>query len=365
MAIQGDGKIVMAGAADNDFAVARCTSEGTLDSSFGSSGKVTTPVGSDFDEARAVAIQTVGGRIVLAGSSAVGSYYDFAVACYTTAGAPDNTFDTDGKVITSLAAYSDQAFGAAIQSDGKIVVVGSTFNGTNEDFALVRYTTGGTLDSTFGTAGVTKTPIGSNDEAGYAVEIQSDGKIVVAGSTNNGTNDDFAVARYTTGGVLDNTFGTGGIVTTAIAGYDQAYALTIQSDGKIVAAGYSDGDFALARYTTGGVLDASFGSGGKVTTPSQGNSAYAFAVAIQADDRIVIAGQVYTGADPDLALVRYTPSGGLDTSFGEGGIVTSEFGAGSSDARALAIQSDGRIVAAGSVEITSTNWVFAVARYWP
>ena len=160
------------------------------------------------------------------------------------------------QVATPIGSSTEIAYSVAVQSDGKIVAAGYSDNGSNDDFALARYNTDGSLDATFGSGGKVATPVGSSNDYAYSVAIQSDGKIVAAGLSSNGSNDDFALARYDSDGSLDTGFGTGGKVTTAIGSAgDYALSVAIQSDGKIVAAGYSDNgsnyDFALARYLGG------------------------------------------------------------------------------------------------------------------
>jgi uncharacterized delta-60 repeat protein len=341
---------------------------GDLDPTFGSGGTVTTPIGSSSDEAAAVAIQA-DDKIVVAGSSFNGSNDDFALARYTISGALDATFGTGGKVTTAIGSSSDRAFAVAIQADGRIVVAGWSFTGSSVDFALARYTTSGALDGSFGTGGTVATPIGSAADFATAVAIQSDGMIVAAGLSQNASGDyEFALARYTTSGALDGTFGTGGTVTTAVGSSgDEANAVAIQSDGRIVVAGSSFGstdDFALVRYTTSGALDGSFGTGGKVTTPIGPSSDQATAVAIQSDGKIVAAGlSLNASGDYDFALVRYTTSGALDGLFGTGGTVTTPIGSAEDIANAVAIQADGKIVAAGYSHSGSNH--FALARYNP
>jgi uncharacterized delta-60 repeat protein len=288
---------------------------------------------------------------------------------YAGSGDLDPTFGTGGKVTTDFAGNRDEGRAMAIQPDGKIVVAGFTDTATGREFALARYNTNGSLDTSFGSGGKVTTDFGSNQAPGLAVALQSDGKIVVAGLTQ--TNDsNFALARYDTNGTLDTSFGSGGKVTTDFSGSeDQAFAVAIQSDGKIIAAGHSfssstSADFALARYNTDGALDTSFGAGGKVTTDFSGSADNAHAVAIQLDGKIVVAGRVrnQTTSD-DFGLARYNTNGSLDTSFGTGGKVTTDFTgvAGPDEAQALAIQLDGKIVAVGFASAASGN--FALARY--
>ena len=181
------------------------------------------------------------------------------------------------------------------------MVAGYSYNGLNYDFALARYNANGSLDSTFGTGGkVTTSILSTKDDLAWAIAIQSDGKIVVAGNTFNGSDTLFALVRYNVNGSLDTTFGTGGKVTTAIGDVGaSAYAITIQSDGKIIIAGNSDylmsppnvysSMVALARYNSNGTPDITFGSGGVVTT-ILGQQDYGFALALQTDGKIVVAG---------------------------------------------------------------------------
>ena len=168
-------------------------------------------------------------------------------------GSLDSTFGTGGIVTTPIGNNDAYAYALGIQTDGRIVAAGYYADGSYYDFAVVRYNTNGSLDTTFGTGGIVTTPVGSGNAIANALGIQSDGRIVAAGSFYNGSNDNFAVVRYNTDGSLDTTFGTGGIVTTPMgSGYDIAYSLAIQSDGRILAAGSSDNgsynNFALMRY---------------------------------------------------------------------------------------------------------------------
>jgi len=163
-------------------------------------------------------------------------------------GSLDNSFGTGGKLTTDFGSSDDLGYSVALQTDGKIVVAGYSGSYPNDDFALVRYNTDGTLDNTFGTGGKLTTDFGSSDDLGYSVALQTDGKIIVAGRSNNGL-DDFGLCRYNTNGTLDNTFGTGGKLTTDFGSSDDlGYSVALQTDGKIVVTGGSNGDFALACY---------------------------------------------------------------------------------------------------------------------
>ncbi len=327
---------------------------GDLDPSFGTGGKVTTAIGaSSADVAYAVALQS-DGKIVAAGYSSNGANDDFALARYNTDGTLDTGFGTGGKVTTAIGSGDDRAYAVALQADGKIVAAGSS----SSDFALARYNTDGSLDSSFGTGGKVTTAIGPGNDVAYGVALQADGKIVAAGSSSG----DFALARYNTDGTLDTGFGTGGKVTTAIGSSDdEATAVALQADGKIVAAGYSyngaNYDFTLARYNTDGLPDTGFFGSGKETTAIGSGSDIANALALQADGKIVAAGYSSNGAYNRFALVRYNANGVLDTVFD-----TVAIGSGSDFGYAVALQADGKIVAAGS-SYNGVNYDFALARY--
>jgi uncharacterized delta-60 repeat protein len=364
-AIQSDGKIVVAGYSWNgsnyDFALVRYNTDGSLDNNFDSDGKVTTDFGSSSDRGTSAAIQS-DGKIVVAGSSNNGSGFDFALVRYNADGSLDSTFDSDGKVTTDFGSTIDEGFSIVIQSDGKILVAGSS-DGSNDDFALVRYNTDGNLDNTFDSDGRVTTDFGSGNDEGISVAIQSNGKIVVAGYSYNGSDYDFALVRYNTDGSLDNTFDSDGKVTTDIGSReDRGFSVALQSDGKIVMAGYSNNgsnfDFALVRYNTDGSLDNSFDSDGKVITDIGSGDDYGSSAAIQSDGKIVVAGSSYYGSSWDFALVRYNADGSLDNTFDSDGKVTTDMG-GADDGYSLAIQSDGKIVVAG----VSSKTNFGLARY--
>ena len=363
VALQSDGKIVVAGYSgthpNRDFALVRYTAAGALDAGFGSGGKVTTPIGSSDDAGLSVALQS-DGKIVVAGISNNSSDDDFALVRYTTEGTLDASFGSAGKVTTPVGSADDRGASVALQSDGKIVVAGVSRMVGNDDFALVRYTAEGALDASFGSGGKVTTDFGSSDDSGWSVALQSDGKIVVAGYSYNGSKFDFALVRYTAAGALDASFGNGGKVTTPIGNsYDVAYSVAVQSDGKIVVAGYStiggNEDFALVRYTAEGALDAGFGSGGKVTTPIGGGEDIGRSVALQSDGKIVVAGYSVFGTNPNIALLRYTAAGAPDTSFGSNGKVTTAIGFGEDIGYSVAVQSDGKIVVAGGPPTSATT----------
>ena len=298
-----------------------------------------------------------------------------------TDGDLDPTFGTGGTVLADFNKTTDIGEAVAIQADGKVVLVGTSYKRndfSNEDFVVMRFNPDGTLDSTFGRGGKVRTDFPGLAAVPSSVVIQSDGKIVVAGGafplfTFAGN---FEVVRYNPDGSLDRSFGDNGIVTTTFAEGSYASDVALQADGKIIAAGTvfvdfvigepSDTDFALARYNTDGTLDATFGSGGLVTTDFVGMEDDAFSVLIQADGKIVAVGSANESATfYDFAAARYLSNGTIDTTFGTGGRVTTDFGDNNFDrAYSAALQSDGKIVAAGFA-ISHGGGVqnYAVARY--
>ncbi|HNL77273.1 MAG TPA: DUF4347 domain-containing protein, partial [Accumulibacter sp.] len=356
--VQPDGKILAVGesySSDNELAFVRYNADGTLDTSFGGGdGKLTIAIGPNYYPRGAAMLAD--GKIVVAGGIYVGSAYQVALVRCNADGTLDTGFGGgDGIVTTSMGAISVSAQGLAIQSDGKIVVVGSALNGTTADVALLCYNADGTLDASFGGGdGIVTTAVDAHNYYGASVAMQADGKILVAGVTADGSSSTFALLRYTASGTLDASFGGGdGITTTSFpAGHSNASALIVQPNGKIIVTGTDGPAFALARYTTDGALDTSFGSGGTVTTVLNpvGCNASAFDATLQADGKIILAGYAadsVTGLQ-SFAVVRYTANGSLDTGFGRGdGIALVADGAGIDWLYSVTTQSDGKIVAAG------------------
>ncbi|MEX2168718.1 MAG: choice-of-anchor Q domain-containing protein [Pirellulales bacterium] len=368
VAVQADGKIVVVGESGSDLAVVRYNTNGILDTTFDGDGKMTMDVGSGFDQANSVAVQA-DGKLVLAARSFHGNDLDFAVVRYDSSGVLDTGFGDGGIVITDFAfvTLDDQASDVAMQADGKTVVVGLTSNpGLNDNFVVARYNVDGSLDTSFDGDGVITADFGGARDAGHAVAIQADGKIIVVGRSGNGSSGNFALARFLSDGQLDASFGVGGKVTTDFFGEeDSAYDVALQSDGRIVVVGDSrlggNADFAAARYNTNGSLDTSFDGDGKVRTGVAGAD-FGRSVAIH-DGRIVVAGLANSGSNWDFGLVRYNANGSLDTSFAGDGIQTTALGSASDQGYSVAVRADGKIFVAGESVDGSGNVHFALARY--
>jgi len=371
--LQPNGRIVAAGlsnaAGRYDFALARYNRDGTLDETFGSGGTVLTNFGG-VEDARAVALRP-NGKIVAAGLSDAAGSSDFALARYHRDGTLDPTFGSGGMVLTDFGSSGDQAFAVAILPNGGIVAAGLSNAAGSDDFALARYNRDGSLHQAFGSGGLVLTDFGF-DDAATAIALQPNGQIVAAGRSFGMNGSDFALARYNRDGSLDQAFGSGGMVLTdfGAASFDGATAVALQPNGKIVAAGMSDAagsfDFALARYNRDGSLDTSFGNGGMVLTDF-GFDGFdsAYAVAVLPNGQIVAAGVGVGGPDPaTFAIARYGADGSLDGSFGTDGLVLTPFTSASfSEALAVAVQPNGRIVAAGRSNPGGVNYDFALTRY--
>lgn len=365
---QPDGKLLMAGYAVNsgssDVALIRMLPDGSLDAAFNGTGMVTTDNGGQGDFGMALALQP-DGKILVAGYTNNGTNNDLLLLRYNGDGTLDGSFNGTGMVVTALSSGDDMAAGVAVQSDGGIVVAGTTWNGTDKDFAVVRYTSAGVLDTSFNVTGKVVTDFGGHlDEVVSDMVLQSSGRIVVVGTSGYGGTD---VACYTSAGALDTSFNSTGLVTTSNGMLVKAVAL--QSDGNIVVAGSTyngnDNDFTLLRYTSAGTLDTTFNGTGSVTTDfGAGSYDDPGGLVIQSDGRIVVAGRssMSAGSVVTFALARYDTLGVADANFGSGGLVNLSFGTFDQGASDVALQDDGKIVAAGFAGISS-NQNFAIARF--
>jgi uncharacterized delta-60 repeat protein len=382
-ALQTDGKIISAGYAysaasgNYQFALARYNADGSLDTSFGAAGKVTTDFGNGANVARAIALQP-DGQIVVVGYASNGGDNDFAVVRYNADGSLDASFGAsgNGKVLMDIGGHDEGATAVLVQPDGKILVAGRASNGDHYDFALARLNADGSPDAPgFGDgAGKLITDFAGAGDYADCMVLLSDGRIVVAGSTDSGTAatySDIALARYNADGSLDTDFGAafnGKVTLDLVGGSDFAEGLALQSDGKLIVAGHANNgvnsDIALARFDTSGNLDVSFGSGGTALLDLAGNDDFAHALAIQADDKIVIAGHTGNGTDDDFAIMRLHPNGLRDGNFAHGGQLTVDFSQGDDRATAATIQPDGHILVSGWA-VTATGEDFALLRINP
>lgn len=406
--IQSDGAIVIAGKTDRSIGVLRYDAAGSLDNGFDGDGKVTTSAGNDRAAANAVAVLS-DGKMVVAGSTGTDNPKGAVVRLN-----PDGTLDTsfanngvfmsffgpanaivaqpDGRIVfggtTSFSMYiqrlnadgtQDDSFGGnsvafingfgfnsfpatralALQTDGRIVVVGHGNTGSGNDVVVARFAADGSQDGA-----TTFTNLSAPNEAGRAVVLQPDGKIVVAANGLEDTNQDFVILRYNTDLTLDTSFGGDGKAFIDFGtGDDMPNAIALQADGRIVAAGAASNgtntDFAAARVNADGSPDTSFSGDGRVTTAVGSGSDQANSVLVQTDGKILAGGTSVVGVGNDFTTVRYNADGSIDNAalWGTGGITTTDLN--SSDAiNAMAFQPDGRVIAAGD-----SGGNFALARY--
>ena len=364
--VQEDRKLVVAGSSsaggDFDFAVARFEADGDVDNTFSGNGFEITPFGG-FDGGDDVLIQR-NGRILLVGRSDLGPDGAFAVARYLTSGTPDSSFSEDGRATTEFSEPGG-AEGVALQRDRRIVVVGQA----GSDVALARYRPNGNLDQTFAGDGKQTTSLAKFDIA-EAVAIQRDGKIVVAGSSCRGPGmsceDNVSLARYKPNGRLDKSFSRDGTTRPNLGGGDSARDVAIQRDGKIVVVGGAspgpelDSDVMVARFKPNGRLDRSFSRDGRAYVDF-GDSDNANAVVIQPRGRIVAVGSTQATPTVDSLIVRFKPNGKLDKSFSDDGRLTADIAAGNGDtAQDVALQTRRKLVITGGIAPSND---FYVARF--
>jgi len=369
MVVQPDGRLLVAGYSVNggtyDFSLIRLNADGTLDTTFDGDGKLIVPVGSFADRGHSMVVQP-DGRILVAGYSSNGSNNDFSLIRVNADGSLDNTFDGDGKLMVQVGSGNDEGWSMVVQPDGRILAAGYSWNGSNNDFSLIRVNADGSLDTSFDGDGKLIVPVGTTDDYGWATAIQPDGRILVAGYSWNGSNNDFSLIRLNADGSLDNTFdGDGKLIVPVGGGEDVGYKLTLQPDGRVLVSGYSfngsNKDFGLIRLNADGTLDTTFDGDGKLIVPVGSSDDFGWATAIQPDGRILVAGYSWNGSIYDFSLIRLNPDGSLDTSFdGDGKLIVP---VGNSDdlGYSVALLPDGRIVMAGK-SWNGTNDDFSLIR---
>lgn len=359
-----DGKILATGSAQRDSSklrdilLVKYNSNGSLDQDFGNKGKLIT----HFEEGSGASSMVVqkDGKILVAGTY---SYYGVGIARFHKNGDLDSSFSDSGLVVNNIEGYYGEHYNSiALKSNGKIMAAGFAQESGNDSShtLLARYLPDGRLDSSFGNNGII---VGSSGRTN-AMFIQQDDKILLAGQVSKGTANDrfrFSVLRYNSDGSPDLNFGSNGKVYIPITNYGEAYALTVQDDGKILLAGYGNSpihvpgsDFALVRLQSDGSLDKDFGTDGKITTVLEGPGK-AHAVQVQENGKIIAAGYARSSSGGNhFALASYLPDGSLDASFGNKGIVispTMKYSSGTS----LAIQKDGKILLGGHTDTSGSN----------
>lgn len=375
LAIQADGKVVAAGASYSDFsnklALARYTTAGLLDETFGAGGTVTTAVGTIDDRILDVVMQPDGKIIAVGRTEVSANNVDWVVARYLPDGSLDESFSDDGMALFQPSTFLDEATGVALQPDGKIVVTGSAYSdgggGSGSNIVVGRYLPSGMLDLTFGNGGSISTDIFFTEEKGYGMTLDGAGNILVCGVTDDFSDPEALIVRYTPDGALDPNFGNGGMVTVNLADGNESFRdIAIQPDGKILAAGYALNNWTegtVVRYLDNGSLDPSFSGDGIVTLPV-GYDILPARLVVLPDERILLAGTCRPDYIQGNILVALLHSdGSMDDSFSGDGMQNTLIGDGATG-QGLVVQDDAHIVVAGHADFDSTTLMdFAIVRY--
>ncbi|MFB8828765.1 delta-60 repeat domain-containing protein [Azotobacter sp. CWF10] len=380
LALQPDGRILLTGRSYSiasksyDFGVIRLNADGTLDTGFDGDGKAAFDIDRSFDEARSLSVLPDGGILVAGYSVTSSNNTDFSLIRLNADGTLDTGFGDAGQVVVDIGGGGDQdsAYDLAVQPDGKILLAGES----HSNFTVIRLNADGTLDSGFGVDGKVTDLGGSQSESLF---LQPDGRILLVGPTYNASsgNYDFGVLRLNADGTLDTSFGTDGKVTFDGGGHEYGNDLIVQPDGKILAAGISfvdtsatstpSNNFRVIRLNADGTLDTGFSEDGEVIVDVARHHDFGFSMALQPDGRILVAGMSRVSGDPNsnynFSVVRLNADGTLDTSFSDDGKAIFDVGGSYDEGRSLTVQSDGKILLAGSsYNPGSGNYDFSVIR---
>ena len=354
------------------FPLTLSSQSGSLDSSFNGDGTDEWDFGANSLEIAYSSLLQPDGTFLIAGWSTLNIQPDYAVIRYTASGERDTTFGVNGFVLKDYIGTADRCQALTTQPDGKILLVGSTDINAKSDFSVLRLNTDGSPDSTFGQNGWVITDMGTEYEFANTVAVQPDGKIILAGRVAEGFFSDFAMVRYTPDGKIDSLFGNNGMVITNLKEEDAVNDIIIQPDGKIILAGFSSvsakGDFALVRYNPDGTPDKFFGDGGKSLTDLEGanDSDFINEVVLLQDGRILAAGNANNNNlefTSDAGMVMYMPDGSLDETFGTNGIVIKSFGS-KTNIEGLAVQPDGKILLCGTSDLVFGQNQWLVTRFF-
>lgn len=365
--IQPNGKIIAVGTCNinfiNKMGLVRFNSDGSVDNSFGNNGKVELQIGNNQINTASCAILQSDGKILIGGSTFNLNRWEIALIRLNADGSLDNTFNNDG-IQTHIFGANDYCSAVALQADGKIIVAGSSGSaGIGQHFSVFRFNTDGTIDTDFN--GGSMSAFVGVESGALSVAVQSDGKIVLAGRTSDGVYSDVALVRFDASGILDQSFDTDGIRTLSLDEYeDFATKLIPLSNGKLLVGGVSNTDFALMRFNANGSLDNTFSSDGIVETDMSNTFDEVYDLAIDSEGKIVAAGHCLYSLY-DMAVLRYNANGTLDNLFSLDGKTTTDFTGTYDYGFALALQPDGKIVVAGSTDASASGSEtdFALVRY--
>lgn len=369
MAVQSDGKVVVAVVVTEEFfKIVRYETDGTLDAGFGTNGIVTirqNPI--KTAQSHAIALQS-DGKIIVGGYTWTNDNNDFAIVRLNTDGSVDTNFGTNGWVFTAISPITapppsgdDQIRSLAILPDNSIIAAGYAFNGVDDDFAIAKYSANGVLETSFGTNGIIIVDIKNTDFI-TSMAVTNDGKIVVVGNSNWSTDTDISIAVFTAGGTPDPAFNGGAVLTTGVTGNYEVYSVAVQTNGNIVFTGLAPANFGtkdayVARLLPNGTFDPGFNSGAPLTvnlSPTPLSNDEGRTVLVQNDGKIIIVGHTDAISGPsvyDILLVRLNSDGTLDTSYDGDGIAVANVSTESDFSRAATFNGN-RLYVAGSVDYT-------------
>lgn len=343
---QQDGKLVVGGSSFGDFALIRLNLDGTLDSTFGINGKIKTDVNGPNDLCWLLDIDQEG-KIIAGGYTDGLCSTSFAIVRYQTNGLIDSAFGQNGIVFTDIGNSDDRMWGLKLQADGKIICSGYSYQDSIQyyNFSLVRYNPDGSLDKSFGSNGIVSTDLGNTNDFGHCLEIQKDGKILIAGKSNGKA----TILRYQINGTLDNDFGIGGITYIEYLGIDSddCYSLYCQSDGRIIVVNAKQKILTISRLTPNGNYDMDFGVNGQIIEESNINSIAKNVIVQQNGKLLICRSDLFNFQFLQLNLVQYKSDGSLDSNFGENGKLKISDSTFSFWPNAMTVQKDNKIVIVG------------------
>ncbi len=342
-------------------------------------GKLLIPVGTDQDSAQAVVVLP-DGRLWLAGQHNISATFgsaDFALVRLTVSGALDTSFNptgtAPGKLLLDVTGRNDTVSSAVLQSDGKLVVLGTSNNAGNLDMSIVRLNADGSLDTSFNPSGAKPgsllLAVGGGADRGTSLALQADGSLVLAGTVDVGSSiitSNFSVVRLSATGTLDTGFNAAGAAPgkLVLPFVGTTAKVLVLADGKLLLAGSTGNqDFATVRVNADGTLDTSYNSTGQVIVPVGTGSDRCASAALQADGKVVLVGTSVNGINNfDISVVRLNADGSLDTSFNGTGKLIFGTGSGNDSASSIIVQSDGKLVITGTVGAGSVSNAIFVAR---
>lgn len=367
---QSDGKLIVVGSGTEtttSILVARYEVDGTIDNTFGTNGMTLIQVSSITNYGMKGAFQS-DGKILIGARTGDGVYNDFTCIRLNSDGSIDDGFASNGIFTISLNENVDNLNDLKVLDDDKIILAGTAGPDLGEDFALVKLNSNGTLDNTFGDAGISLHNVNGRFDRLESIAIKSDGKIIGAGNIYDETRVLIAaVMQFNANGSMDETFGTNGITTVSPGPYASFFNdVVINEDNTIVAAGVLDYDsqydFLAVKFNEDGSVYDQFAEDGFFINDNDGISDFARSLLLQPDGKLVLVGSQGTWPISDFALLRITEDGALDDSFGDDGFVTTDIDGGFDYTTGSAIQQDGKILACGASSLDS-DYALAMSRY--